>query len=68
MADTLYRFLVNGQTAKADGDKPVSWWKILNHRRRAMIAFALIALMMSQLLTSPQQPGLSHRRRSKADR
>lgn len=46
--DKLYRFLVNGQTGKADGDKPVSWWKILIAVAVAVIAFALIALMMSQ--------------------
>ncbi len=26
--DKLYRFLVNGQTGKMGGDKPVSWWKV----------------------------------------
>lgn len=47
--DKLYRFLVNGQTGKADGDKPVSWWKILISVAVAVIAFVLIALLMSQL-------------------
>lgn len=47
--DKLFRFLVNGQTGKADGDKPVSWWKILITVVVAVIAFALIALLMSQL-------------------
>ena len=35
--DTLYRFLVNGQTGKVHGDVPTSWKKIA-----ACIAIALL--------------------------
>lgn len=39
--DRTYRFLVNGQTGKAAGDAPVSWWKV---------ALAILLLLLAALL------------------
>jgi DNA-directed RNA polymerase subunit RPC12/RpoP len=40
--DRLYRFLVNGQTGKFDGDKPLSWKRI----SAAIIAGVILALII----------------------
>ncbi len=38
--DRVYRYLLNGQTGKDSGDKPVSWWRI---GLTAVVAVALVA-------------------------
>jgi DNA-directed RNA polymerase subunit RPC12/RpoP len=43
--DKLYRFLINGQTGKCDGDKPVSAWKIL-----AAVGVGVLAVLIALLL------------------
>ncbi|NUQ66066.1 MAG: zinc ribbon domain-containing protein [Pirellulales bacterium] len=43
--DTLYRFLVNGQTGKVAGDKPLSWLKIL-----VPVAVAAVLVLVLVLL------------------
>ena len=43
--DKLYRFLVNGQTGKFDGDKPLSWLRIT-----LMISGGLLLVMLVGLL------------------
>jgi len=42
--DKLYRFLVNGQTGKTAGDKPLSWWKVGLAVGLGVIGVAAIAL------------------------
>jgi hypothetical protein len=44
--DKLYRFLLNGQTGKAAGRKPVSWWKIGLTAAAAVIVAVILALLM----------------------
>lgn len=43
--DKLYRFMVNGQTGKAAGDKPLSWRKIL-----ALVGGVLVAIVLLLVL------------------
>jgi hypothetical protein len=42
----LYRFLVNGQTGKVDGDKPLSWKRILVLVGGIAILIAIVALVI----------------------
>ncbi len=45
--DKLYRFLVNGQTGKCDGDKPVSWKRIgLTGLGIALLMFLVVAIVL----------------------
>jgi hypothetical protein len=45
----LYRFLLNGQTGKTAGNKPVSWRKILAAILLAIVLFLLLLLLVSGL-------------------
>ena len=47
--DKLYRFLLNGQTGKAAGDKPVSWLKIALAAGIGIAAVLLLVLLSSLL-------------------
>lgn len=47
--DKLYRFMVNGQTGKAVGDKPLSWIKIGVAVLVGIIGLAVLALVFSSL-------------------
>jgi len=44
--DKLYRFLLNGQTGKMEGDKPVSWHRIGTVIGVCLAVIALIALIV----------------------
>jgi len=41
----LYRFMLNGQTGKAAGDKPLSWLKIASTGLVAIVALLVLALL-----------------------
>jgi transcription elongation factor Elf1 len=47
--DKLYRFLVNGQTGKTAGDKPVSWVRIGLALGGGVLLLALLALLVAAL-------------------
>jgi DNA-directed RNA polymerase subunit RPC12/RpoP len=42
--ERLFRFLVNGQTGKASGERPISWWRV------ALIPAAIILVILLALL------------------
>ena len=42
----VYRFLMNGQTAKIDGDKPLSWKRITGAVATAVAAILLVMLLV----------------------
>jgi hypothetical protein len=44
--DQLYRFLVNGQTGKATGDKPLSWPRILLAAGGGILLLSLIVFLL----------------------
>ncbi len=50
--DKLYRFLLNGQTGKMEGDKPVSWQRISIAIGIAVAVLALIALIVALVANS----------------
>ena len=43
----LYRFLINGQTGKCDGDKPLSWKRILLMVGGVAVLIAIAALLIA---------------------
>lgn len=44
----LYRFMVNGQTGRIAGDRPVSGWKVFFLVLAGLVAFAVFAYIYSQ--------------------
>lgn len=48
--DKLYRFLLNGQTGRADGDKPLSFWRI-GVAAGVVAAIVLIVVLAAMLLS-----------------
>jgi predicted RNA-binding Zn-ribbon protein involved in translation (DUF1610 family) len=47
--DKLYRFLLNGQTGKADGDKPLSGWRVALAVGAGVLLAAAAFFLVSQL-------------------
>lgn len=47
--DRLYRFLVNGQTGKFDGDKPLSWQRISALIGAAIVLIVIVGLLLAFL-------------------
>jgi hypothetical protein len=45
--DKLYRFLINGQTGKIAGDKPISPWRIASLVAGVVFVIALVALVIT---------------------
>jgi hypothetical protein len=45
----LYRFLLNGQTGKVAGDKPVSWPRILGAVGIGILLIGIVALIVALL-------------------
>lgn len=44
--DKLYRFMVNGQTGKVAGDKPLSVWRIVLPIGVAVVVVLIVLLLM----------------------
>ena len=49
--DKLFRFMVNGQTGKTAGDKPLSWRKIAAAIVAALVLVGLFVLLFMLLQT-----------------
>lgn len=47
--DRVYRFMLNGQTGQAAGDKPVSWRRVAAAVAVGLVALLAIALLATQL-------------------
>jgi DNA-directed RNA polymerase subunit RPC12/RpoP len=47
--DRVFRFLINGQTGRVDGDKPVSWPRVGGAVAAAVIAILILILMLRLL-------------------
>ena len=46
--ETVYRFLLNGQTGQATGQAPLSWWKIAAAVGAAAVVVLIVLAMLAR--------------------